>query len=115
VLRNSNIRFENALAASNIESIADMEICWTNNLAGHLRLVDDYKKIVAIIHHATFLECQNSNPLFPSGLINEMLRTLALLFPKYNKQIKRWSHALPPYTLFDQNLMHCEELPLDDR
>lgn len=115
VLSNSNIRFEKAFIASNMERIAGIKIRWTNNLADHLRMVDDDDKIVAIFHHASFLKRQKSNPLFPPGLIDETLRTLALLFSKSDKQTRKWLQALPPSPRVDRHLMYCEKLRLDDR
>lgn len=42
----------------NIEQIAGVEIFWTDNLADHLRLIEEDTTKVAIFHHVTFLECQ---------------------------------------------------------
>lgn len=58
VLDNSSMRFEKTFTARNLERIAGIKIKWTNNLADHLRMVDVDDKIVAIFHHATFIEQQ---------------------------------------------------------
>ncbi|KAI1421307.1 hypothetical protein F5Y12DRAFT_718570 [Xylaria sp. FL1777] len=68
---------------------------FTDKLANHLQLVDD-DTAVLLFHHASFLECQVrlghasiiqdcnnsdwSSTLYPDGLVDETLRTLALLF-----------------------------------
>ncbi|KAF2245811.1 hypothetical protein BU26DRAFT_607126 [Trematosphaeria pertusa] len=114
VLSNSNVRFEKAFTASNIERIAGIKIVLTDNIADHLRMVDDDDKRVAIFHHASFLKWQTS-ALFPPGLVDETLRTLALLFPKQAPQTKKWFLSLPPTPLADRQLVACDQLRLDDR
>jgi hypothetical protein len=59
VLRNRSIKMERTLKACNLEKIAGIKIQWTDNMADHLRMVDDDDKIVAIFHHASFLKRQN--------------------------------------------------------
>jgi hypothetical protein len=59
ILGQESVRFEKVFNARNLGRIAGIEIQWTNNLADHLSLLDDGKK-VAIFHHASFLECQRS-------------------------------------------------------
>jgi hypothetical protein len=115
VLNNSNVRFEKTFTAFNMERIADMKIRWTNNLADHLRMVNDDEKIIAIFHHASFLQRQRDNPLFPPGLIDETLRTLSLLFTRHDKQTKKWLQALESSSLIDGHVMHIEKLRPDDR
>ncbi|KAF9882810.1 hypothetical protein FE257_005117 [Aspergillus nanangensis] len=51
------VSLESSFTGYNIEKIAGIEIFWTDNLADHLRLMEDDTK-VAIFHHVTFLECQ---------------------------------------------------------
>jgi hypothetical protein len=114
-VNDGNVRFEKVFTAFNLERIADVKICWTNNLADHLRMVNDDDKMVAIFHHASFLKRQRDNPLFPAGLVDETLRTLALLFPRSDKQTRNWLQALPAVLMVDRNLLRCEKLRLDDR
>ncbi|KAH7085946.1 hypothetical protein BKA63DRAFT_529471 [Paraphoma chrysanthemicola] len=115
VLSNNNIRFEKVFTAFNMERIADMKIRWTNNLADHLRMVNDDEKIIAIFHHVSFLKRQKNNPLYPPGFIDETLRTLSLLFTKHDKQSRKWLQTLATSPLIDGQIMHCEKLRLDDR
>jgi hypothetical protein len=110
-----NIRFEKVFSAFNIQRIADMEICWTSNLADHLLMVNDDDKKIAIFHHASFLKRQRDNPLFPTGLIDETLRTLALLFNKDDKRTTKWLHALPASLMVDRSLLRLNKLRLEDR
>lgn len=51
------IKLEKSFNALNLQRIAGIQISWTDNLADHLRMVDD-DKAVAIFHHASFLEYQ---------------------------------------------------------
>jgi len=49
--------FEEDFTAYNLHRLAGIEIIWTDNLADHLRLTRNRKK-VHIFHHASFLKCQ---------------------------------------------------------
>jgi len=59
ILLKENVKLENLFTAQNLGRIAGIEIEWTNNLADHLLLIDDDKK-VSIFHHASFLQFQQS-------------------------------------------------------
>ncbi|KAI0140369.1 hypothetical protein BJ166DRAFT_473213 [Pestalotiopsis sp. NC0098] len=74
------IRLPKTFNAWTVEMVAGIEIRFTDNLADHLLLVEDDSKLL-IFHHASFLERQHES-MFPDGLANETLRTLALLFPQ---------------------------------
>ncbi len=56
-LGEENVKLEKIFNAGNLGRIAGIEIEWTKNLADHLRLEDDDRK-VAIFYHASFLDCQ---------------------------------------------------------
>ena len=51
------IKLEKSFNALNVQRIAGIQIWWTDNLADHLRMMDD-DKAVFIFHHASFLEYQ---------------------------------------------------------
>jgi len=74
-------------------------------------------KIVAIFHHASFLQTlkRQKNALYPPGLIDETLRTLALLFPKDDRATKKYVLSLPSTPPIDQHLAKIGQLHLDDR
>ncbi|KAI1761790.1 hypothetical protein GGR53DRAFT_504095 [Hypoxylon sp. FL1150] len=80
VLDTQHVRLPKSFNAWTISLIGGLQIEFTDNLADHLLLVDDDTKVL-IFHHASFLECQQRS-LFPEGLVDETLRTLALLFPQ---------------------------------
>ncbi|KAI0148958.1 hypothetical protein BJ166DRAFT_536558 [Pestalotiopsis sp. NC0098] len=75
----ANVRLPKLFNAWSIAAVAGIELVFTDNLADHLRLVDD--STLCIFHHASFLELQQ-NSMFPDGFIDETLCTLALLFPQ---------------------------------
>jgi hypothetical protein len=52
------IKFDSKFSAYNLERLAGIEILWTNNIADHLRLVEDDSKL-CIFHQTTFLKSQD--------------------------------------------------------
>ncbi|KAH7156050.1 hypothetical protein EDB81DRAFT_645679, partial [Dactylonectria macrodidyma] len=76
-----------------LETTGGIEIIFTNDLMDHLLLTEDDSK-VCVFHYASFLEChrlQGYKSLLPTGLAEETLRTLALLFPQSITQGARGS------------------------
>jgi len=57
-----NVVFEEEFTAFNIQRFTGLKIQWTSNLADHLRLIDNERRI-CIFHHATFLQHQNRHVL----------------------------------------------------
>ena len=57
VLGDKNIKLENIFTARNLGRIAGIQIEWTDNLADHLRMGDEDKKVF-IFGHASFLKWQ---------------------------------------------------------
>ncbi|KAH9889671.1 hypothetical protein F4778DRAFT_773285 [Xylariomycetidae sp. FL2044] len=89
VLRGESVKLEKSFIAHSLGLIAGVDIHWTNNLADHLRLMND-DTVVCVFHHSTFLRSARDSPVFPPGLIEETLQTLALLFPKYDRSTRQW-------------------------
>jgi hypothetical protein len=58
VVLGHDVKLEKMFNAPNLGRIAGISIVWTDNLADHLRMIDDEDKKVAIFHHASFLKCQ---------------------------------------------------------
>jgi len=54
ILLDESVRLEKLFIAHNLSRIAGLEIVWTDNLADHLLLTNDNRK-VHIFHHVTFL------------------------------------------------------------
>ncbi|KAH6854993.1 hypothetical protein B0I37DRAFT_44879 [Chaetomium sp. MPI-CAGE-AT-0009] len=115
-LANESVKLERVFKASSLDRIAGLEVVWTDNLADHLRLTDDDRK-VHLFHHASFLETQrqSADSLLPSGLAEETLRTLALLCPTADAETKQWLTGLPNHSDLDRGVSQCGRLKTDDR
>ncbi|KAH7371816.1 hypothetical protein BKA64DRAFT_689570 [Cadophora sp. MPI-SDFR-AT-0126] len=100
------VKLERIFNARNLEGIAGVEVRWTSNLADHLRMRDD-DKAVEIFHYATFLKLQQDESILPSPLVDETLRTLALLLPEHDKKVEKW------FTSHEAKLEKRRKLPLD--
>jgi len=110
-------RIEKGFLAMDISRVG-IQIKWTSNLADHLRLTDD-DKAVFIFHHAEFLKFQkqiaaagSSAGIFPDGLLDETLRTLALLFPQSDSRTRRWIDGVKD---IDSTVTRCGTLRAQDR
>ncbi|CAN9171029.1 unnamed protein product [Alternaria alternata] len=123
-LRDVTVRFEKAFTARNIERVAGITIHWTDNLADHLRMLDSDDKTVAIFHYASFLKHQAVPvfppffpSLYPTGFIEETLRTLALLFPQHDRESSMWlqSRSGPNSHGTNRELLKCGHLRLEER
>jgi hypothetical protein len=55
VLIHERVKLDRVFTASNLTRIAGMKVVWTENLADHLRVLDEDSE-VAIFHHASYLE-----------------------------------------------------------
>ncbi|KAK0725072.1 hypothetical protein B0H67DRAFT_482567 [Lasiosphaeris hirsuta] len=109
VLNCDHLRLPKTFDAWGVFAIAGIEIDFTDNLADHLLLVEDDSKVL-IFHHASFLECQDDS-LFPDGLVDETLRTLALLFPQSEFSKQKTRH----HCTVDPRLTLCGNLQAEDR
>ncbi|KAE8446415.1 hypothetical protein EG329_012020 [Mollisiaceae sp. DMI_Dod_QoI] len=83
------VKLEKIFNVKNLEYIGGIKVRWTTNLADHLRMRDD-DTAVEIFHYVSFLRCHRNSPIFPEGLMDETLSTLALLLPEHNKDVKAW-------------------------
>ncbi|KAH8779343.1 hypothetical protein BGZ57DRAFT_821832 [Hyaloscypha finlandica] len=132
VMLGQDVKLERTFNARNLCQIGGISIVLTDNLADHLRMIDDEDKKVAIFHHASFLKCQqryisilsahvrthqtNSiSAVFPPGLIEETLRTLSLLFPQSDKGTAKWFRKQPYSLHIDSQVVKCGRLKADDR
>jgi hypothetical protein len=57
--------------------------------------------------------CTRRSSLFPDGLIDETLHTLALLFPQSEKPNQKWFQTQT--VIIDPRLFRCGQLRTDDR
>lgn len=111
------LRLEKAFKACNFERYGGIRIIWTSNLLDHLRLYDpsdeDEPYQLLLFHHVGLLEYHQKGEIFPEGLVEETLRTLALLLPKYDLATEKWFKAqlqLMNHSI-DPRASHCK--PLD--
>ena len=102
--------------ARNLDRIGGLRIIWTNNLIDHLRMHDDDTR-VSIFHHATFLiyQKQMRNRIFPSGLMEETLQTLALPLPCHDTKVKKWYRSQNLRFALDENAIKNPPLKTEDR
>lgn len=133
VVLGQDVKLEKMFNARNLGRTAGIHIDWTDNLADHLRMIGDGDKTVVIFHHASFLKCQqrytryyssahtrrhqaNSiSALFPSGLMEETLRTLALMCPQFDKATTKWLSKMPDSEHIDSEVAKCGHLKADNR
>ncbi|KAF2656358.1 hypothetical protein K491DRAFT_656664 [Lophiostoma macrostomum CBS 122681] len=111
-------RFGADITAYNIQRYTGIRIRWTNNLADHLRLVDDDTKL-CIFHHLTYLNRHLNSPILPTDLAKETILTLALLFPRYDKDPEKWLRAQissnKSEIVIDPELLRCDRVMPSDR
>ncbi|PGH13127.1 hypothetical protein AJ79_03834 [Helicocarpus griseus UAMH5409] len=67
-----------------------------------------------IFDHASFLQCQR-HAIFPEGFIDEILRTLKLVFPKGHKATAKWDGELATTHGLDPSVPECGYLRANDR
>ncbi|KAI1176873.1 hypothetical protein F4777DRAFT_544653 [Nemania sp. FL0916] len=108
------------LTIPNLQMIGGMRVEWTDNLADHLRLIDD-EKTVSIFNCVAFLQFQKNHvaadqQLFPDGFVNETLRTLSLLLPQNNNNAQMWiKKQLREHNCLDPLLAECGSLATHER
>ncbi|KAK0633899.1 hypothetical protein B0T14DRAFT_507999 [Immersiella caudata] len=80
------IKFHNSFDAWHVENLGGIVVEFTDNLADHLRLVNNGGAVLAF-HHVSLLQFLEAQPdggasQIPPDLVKETLQTLSLLFPK---------------------------------
>lgn len=126
VRRNDDgIKIEATFNIRQLDRIGGLSIMLTTNLADHLLLLPE-KDAVLIYHHATFLLNQDesvvestlkmaltftndsSSALFPAGLVEETLNTLALLFPRGDVEVEKWYVRQGRDNIIDKAVLSCK-------
>jgi hypothetical protein len=59
VLGHERIKFEKTFNALSLRRVAGIDIRWTDNLADHLRLMND-DTLLCVFHHVAFLQRQQN-------------------------------------------------------
>ncbi|KAK8085472.1 hypothetical protein PG997_006743 [Apiospora hydei] len=117
-LNPENAQISKTMTMLNLQKIGGMEIEWTPNLADHLRLVDDDRRVlvfscISFLKFHTKHAASSIQPLFPSGFLEETLRTFSLLFPQNDAASQKWLGAQIKgrgRDLLDPALLHCGSL-----
>ncbi|KAK4870834.1 hypothetical protein LT330_000071 [Penicillium expansum] len=103
-LEHDGIRLNDTFNVCNMVRIAGFKLELTSNLSDHLRLRD---KTISIFHHASFLLANKQTLIFPAGLIDETLATLALIFPRGKKETIKWYSKQNEHNELDENILGC--------
>ncbi|KAF2805400.1 uncharacterized protein BDZ99DRAFT_490508 [Mytilinidion resinicola] len=106
ILTNEGIKLDALFTARNLDRIAGFKVELTTNLADHLSFRDS-DSTVMVFHHASFLKRQQGNPIFPAELITETLHTLSVLFPRGDRDAKRWYNKQEDPEELDLGLFEC--------
>ncbi|KAH7083683.1 hypothetical protein FB567DRAFT_89983 [Paraphoma chrysanthemicola] len=113
-LGHEGIKFQRVFHAMNLERFAGVQIVPTSNLLDHLRLTHDDTR-VHVFHHVSFLRVQSKDSLLPEKLVEETIRTLALLFPSDDPVMKRHYRMMALESTCDDQLLHAGFLVTHDR
>ncbi|CAI7585940.1 unnamed protein product [Penicillium glandicola] len=108
-LDNDGIKLDGIFKVCNMVRIAGFQVEPTSNLCDHLRF-RDLNKTIEVFHHASFLMAHRKNSIFPPGLVDETLATLALLFPRGDKETERWYKKQDGPEELDKNILRCGEV-----
>lgn len=109
-------RMDQAFNARNLEVIGGLRVELTDNIIDHLDIVEfEGETTVMIFHHASFLKSQQ-HPLYPVGLLQETLQTLAFLFPQneWYEKSKSWYRKTANDTDTDMAVFDCGPLTMTD-
>lgn len=98
----NDAKFDSHFTASNLDKISGVRVHFTPYLNEHLKIIRKKPITIGVFQHATMLKNQHSD-IFPDGLVEETLLTLALLFPQgdqdaekfYRKKNKWWMNLDP--------------------
>ncbi|KAK2879506.1 hypothetical protein FQN49_000808 [Arthroderma sp. PD_2] len=116
LMSGDRVKLEKTFTAQNLYRIGGLEIRFTNNLDDHLRLTEE-DKVVEIFHQVSFLEHQRHSSIYPDGLVDETFRTLALLFPQFDRSTQTWFRKLCSSQRFaiDDRVLRCSWCRAEDR
>jgi hypothetical protein len=88
--QNDEINLPKTFNIYKVFRITEIDIHWTSDLSQHLA-VSNLNSTVAFFHHATILllHKESNTDILPVAVVDEALRTMALLLPS-EKRVKRW-------------------------
>ncbi|TQS39214.1 hypothetical protein Golomagni_00264 [Golovinomyces magnicellulatus] len=109
-----HIILEKSLTAHRLEELGGMKVVWTDNLLDHLKLNVESNSIF-IFHYASFLNYQRRNHIYPAGLIDETLKTLAIMLPRTDKDTRDWFMQQRITHHLDPEAVNCRSLTREER
>ena len=114
---NDIVKLPQTFTAAELEQIGGMEVRWTDNLTEHLLLKDDDSKVM-LFHPVSVLELHARSQhvsTLPPELVNETIRTIALLVPPVLGESNRWFQAQQRRHKIDPAAGLCDRLNSSQR
>ncbi|MCJ1273765.1 hypothetical protein MMC21_001558 [Puttea exsequens] len=110
------VKLPQSFTAAHLEQIGGIEVIWTSNLADHLLLKDDDTKLM-LFHQVSALSLYKAPPPspVPKDLVDETIRTIALLIPPILGERNPWFLAQLRKHKIDAEAGLCDRLNSSER
>ena len=110
------VKLPQTFTAAHLEKIGGIQVIWTSNLADHLLLKEDDTKLM-LFHQVSILKLHKISPndIFPEGLVDETIRTIALLVPPALGEPSPWFHQQQQMHKIDTEAGNCNRLNSSQR
>lgn len=116
--RNSQdiVKLPQTFTAAHLEKLGGIQVIWTSNLADHLLLKEDDTKLM-LFHQLSILRLHKISPnrIFPEGLADETIRTIALLVPPILGEPTPWFRQQQQMHKIDAEAGNCNRLNSSQR
>ena len=110
------VKLPQTFTAAHLEKIGGIQVIWTSNLADHLLLKEDDTKLM-LFHQVSILKLHKISPndIFPEGLVDETIRTIALLVPPALGEPNQWFRQQQQIHKIDLEAGDCNRLNSSQR
>ena len=110
------VKLPQTFTAAHLEKIGGIQVIWTSNLADHLLLKEDDTKLM-LFHQVSILRLHmiSPNDIFPEGLADETIRTIALLVPPALGEPNPWFRQQQQMHKIDAEAGNCTRLNRSQR
>ena len=110
------VKLPQTFTAAHLEKIGGIQVIWTSNLADHLLLKEDDTKLM-LFHQISILKLHEITPydIFPEGLVDETIRTIALLVPPALGEPNPWFRQQQQIHKIDMEAGNCHRLNSSQR
>ena len=110
------VKLPQTFTAAHLEKIGGIQVIWTSNLADHLLLKEDDTKLM-LFHQVSILRLHRMSPnsIFPEGLIDETIQTIALLVPPALGEPTPWFRQQQQMHKIDVKAGDCNRLNSSQR